>query len=187
MGLARRFRDARRLRRTFVIDDRGEGSIMKPTGDGQAAPRDTAGQPSLDGAVLQDLQAAQVLQEGPRFKVRCLTLAPGETRSPERHYHHAEQWIVVSGTALAHRDGEDLMLRETQSMFIPLGTAHGLTNPGKIPLVLIEVQMGCYLADDDVAEPFPRIYLPLEGGGRSAKSDPSDFAVEVELGQARVR
>jgi len=120
------------------------------------------------GLIAESGQGCLVLQEGPRFKVRCLTLAPGEKRPHERHYHHAEQWVVVSGTALAHRGGEDLMLRETQALFVPLGVEHGLSNPGKIPLVLIEVQMGCYLADDDVAEPFPRIYLPLEGGGRSA-------------------
>jgi mannose-6-phosphate isomerase-like protein (cupin superfamily) len=119
--------------------------------DRPARPLGT-GHPNLDGALQGNWDDCRVLQEGPRFKVRSLTLAPGEKRALEQHYHHAEQWVVVSGTALVRREAEDVLLRETQSLFVPLGTPHGLENPGKIPLVIIEVQMGCYLADDDLAQ-----------------------------------
>jgi mannose-1-phosphate guanylyltransferase len=66
------------------------------------------------------------------------------------HYHRAEHWIVVSGTALVRNGDQELLLGENQSTFIPLGTIHALENPGKVPLELIEVQSGPYLEEDDI-------------------------------------
>ncbi len=62
----------------------------------------------------------------------------------------AEHWIVVQGTAIVEKDGEELLLGENQSTYIPLGAQHRLSNPGKIPLEMIEVQSGAYLGEDDI-------------------------------------
>jgi mannose-6-phosphate isomerase-like protein (cupin superfamily) len=58
--------------------------------------------------------------------------------------------VVVNGTAIVHRDGEDILLRENESIYLPLGCVHRMENPGKIPLNLIEVQTGAYLGEDDI-------------------------------------
>lgn len=66
------------------------------------------------------------------------------------HHHRAEHWIVVKGTALVTNGDAEVILTENQSTYIPLGTPHRLSNPGKIPLELIEVQSGSYLGEDDI-------------------------------------
>jgi mannose-1-phosphate guanylyltransferase / mannose-6-phosphate isomerase len=75
---------------------------------------------------------------------------PRAQLSLQMHHHRAEHWVVVSGTAKIVRGDEEIMLREDQSTYIPLGTKHRLENPGKIPLHLIEVQTGSYLGEDDI-------------------------------------
>ncbi|MBI9075197.1 MAG: mannose-1-phosphate guanylyltransferase/mannose-6-phosphate isomerase [Desulfatibacillum sp.] len=85
-----------------------------------------------------------------RFQVKLITVKPGAKLSLQRHFHRAEHWVVVSGTAIATRDGEEITLHEDQSTYIPLGVVHRLENPGRIPLELIEVQSGAYLGEDDI-------------------------------------
>jgi len=68
----------------------------------------------------------------------------------QKHFHRAEHWVVVSGTAEITRDDEVFILTENQSVYIPLGAVHRLVNPGSIPLELIEVQSGSYLGEDDI-------------------------------------
>lgn len=85
-----------------------------------------------------------------RFQVKRIVVRPGHKLSLQKHFHRAEHWIVVAGTALVHRDGEDILLRENESVYLPLGSVHRLENPGKIPLVLIEVQVGAYVGEDDI-------------------------------------
>ena len=92
----------------------------------------------------------QSLHSGDRFQVKRLTVAPGAQLSLQMHYHRAEHWVVVNGTALVTRDEEKILLRENESVYLPLGTAHRLENPGKVPLNLIEVQVGSYLGEDDI-------------------------------------
>ena len=70
--------------------------------------------------------------------------------SLQLHHHRAEHWNVVKGTARVVRGEESFLLGEDESTYIPLGTAHRLENPGKIPLDLIEVQTGSYLGEDDI-------------------------------------
>ena len=77
------------------------------------------------------------------------------------HYHRAEHWIVVSGTAKVTKGEETLLLSENQSTYIPLGTTHRLENPGKLPLEMIEVQSGSYLGEDDIVR-FEDTYGRLE-------------------------
>ncbi len=75
---------------------------------------------------------------------------PGAKLSLQMHHHRAEHWVVVQGTAKIVRGNEEMVLTEDQSTYIPLGTAHRLENPGKIPLHVIEVQSGSYLGEDDI-------------------------------------
>lgn len=85
-----------------------------------------------------------------RFQVKRITVKPGATLSLQKHHHRAEHWIVVSGTAEVTCDDKVFLLTENQSTYIPLGAMHRLSNPGKVPLLLIEVQSGSYLGEDDI-------------------------------------
>jgi mannose-1-phosphate guanylyltransferase/mannose-6-phosphate isomerase len=87
---------------------------------------------------------------GERYQVKRITVRPGAKLSLQMHYHRAEHWIVVKGTALITRGDEAILLTENQSTYIPLGVKHRLENPGKTELELIEVQSGGYLGEDDI-------------------------------------
>ena len=90
------------------------------------------------------------LSSGDRFQVKRITVKPGGKLSLQSHHHRAEHWVVVNGTAVVTRDKETILLRENESVYLPLGSVHRLENPGKIPLTLIEVQSGGYLGEDDI-------------------------------------
>jgi mannose-1-phosphate guanylyltransferase/mannose-6-phosphate isomerase len=92
-----------------------------------------------------------------RFQVKRITVKPNAILSSQKHYHRAEHWVVVKGTARVTRGEEVFILKEDESTYIPQGTVHRLENPGKIPLELIEVQSGSYLGEDDI-ERFDDIY-----------------------------
>jgi mannose-1-phosphate guanylyltransferase/mannose-6-phosphate isomerase len=92
----------------------------------------------------------QSLHVGERFQVKRITVNPGAKLSLQKHFHRAEHWVVVNGTAIVTRDDEEILLRENESIFVPLGCMHRLENPGKVPLNLIEVQSGAYLGEDDI-------------------------------------
>lgn len=87
---------------------------------------------------------------GQRYQVKRITVSPGAKLSVQMHHHRAEHWIVVSGTANVTLDGAEHLLTENQSIYLPVGAVHSLENPGKIPLELIEVQVGSYLGEDDI-------------------------------------
>lgn len=90
------------------------------------------------------------LSSGDRFQVKRITVNPGASLSLQMHHHRAEHWVVVSGTAEI-TNGESVgLFVENQSTYIPAGTTHRLKNPGIIPLVLIEIQSGSYLGEDDI-------------------------------------
>lgn len=90
------------------------------------------------------------VDQGERFQVKRITVKPGAKLSVQMHHHRAEHWIVVSGTAKVSLDGVEHFLTENQSVYIPITAVHGLENPGKVPLELIEVQSGAYLGEDDI-------------------------------------
>jgi mannose-1-phosphate guanylyltransferase/mannose-6-phosphate isomerase len=87
---------------------------------------------------------------GPRFQVKRIHVHAGASLSLQRHHHRAEHWIVVSGTAEVTLNGAAQLLSENESIYIPLGAIHRISNPGKVPMVLIEVQTGAYLGEDDI-------------------------------------
>jgi mannose-1-phosphate guanylyltransferase/mannose-1-phosphate guanylyltransferase/mannose-6-phosphate isomerase len=87
---------------------------------------------------------------GPNFLVKHIIVRPGRSLSLQKHYYRAEHWVVVAGTAKVECDDIETHLSANESTFIPLGSIHRLTNPGKTDLHLIEVQSGDYLGEDDI-------------------------------------
>jgi mannose-1-phosphate guanylyltransferase/mannose-6-phosphate isomerase len=91
------------------------------------------------------------IDAGARFQVKRIMVKPGASLSMQMHYHRAEHWVVVRGTAEVVCGDKVMLLSENQSTYIPLGQTHRLHNPGKLPLEIIEVQSGSYLGEDDIA------------------------------------
>ena len=92
----------------------------------------------------------ETLALGDRFQVKRIVVKPGGILSLQSHHHRAEHWIVVAGTAKVTINDEVKLLSENESVYIPLGAVHRMENPGKVPMVLIEVQTGSYLGEDDI-------------------------------------
>jgi mannose-1-phosphate guanylyltransferase/mannose-1-phosphate guanylyltransferase/mannose-6-phosphate isomerase len=90
------------------------------------------------------------LIQGDRFQVKRIVVWPGHKLSLQKHFHRAEHWVVVAGCASVTCDAEIRLVRENESIYLPLGCIHRLENPGKIPLTVIEVQSGPYLGEDDI-------------------------------------
>jgi mannose-6-phosphate isomerase len=91
-----------------------------------------------------------ILEEGPGYKIKRIEVKPNHRLSLQMHHHRSEHWIVISGIAKVQRGNEEIMLSPNQSTYVPQFTMHRLENPGMIPLVLIEVQNGEYLGEDDI-------------------------------------
>jgi len=104
------------------------------------------------------------LAMGERFQVKRIVVKPGAALSLQSHTHRSEHWIVVSGTARVTVDEEVRLVTENQSIYIPLGAKHRMENPGKVPMVLIEVQTGAYLGEDDIIR-----YEDVYARGQGAK------------------
>ncbi|MFC0340673.1 mannose-1-phosphate guanylyltransferase/mannose-6-phosphate isomerase [Paracoccus niistensis] len=92
----------------------------------------------------------ETLVMGERFQVKRIVVHPGASLSLQSHVHRSEHWIVVSGTAKVTVDDKVSLVTENQSIYVPLGAVHRMENPGKVPMVLIEVQTGVYLGEDDI-------------------------------------
>lgn len=91
-----------------------------------------------------------ILEEGERYRINRIEVKPGRHMSTQMHYHRTEHWVVVSGTAKVICDGKETLLMQKQSTYVPMSTPHRLENPGVIPLIMIEVQNGEYLGEDDI-------------------------------------
>lgn len=91
-----------------------------------------------------------ILSEGDGYKVKKISIKPGGSLSLQMHYHRSEHWTVIHGTGQLTLDDKTVIFRENESTYIPIGTRHRLSNPGKIPLEIIEVQNGKYLGEDDI-------------------------------------
>lgn len=90
------------------------------------------------------------VDDGERFQVKRITVNPGESTSLQMHYHRAEHWIIVSGIAEITCGDKVFLCTENQSAFIPQGSSHRISNPGKLSMEMIEVQTGSYLGEDDI-------------------------------------
>jgi mannose-1-phosphate guanylyltransferase/mannose-6-phosphate isomerase len=92
----------------------------------------------------------ETLSIGPRFQVKKLHVKPGGMLSMQMHHHRSEHWIVVHGTAKITVGDAEKLIRENESAYISATQWHRLENPGKVPLEIIEVQIGTYLGEDDI-------------------------------------
>ncbi|KXU81618.1 mannose-1-phosphate guanylyltransferase/mannose-6-phosphate isomerase [Aeromonas enteropelogenes] len=99
------------------------------------------------------------IADGQRYHVKQVMVKPGQKTAVQIHYHRAEHWIIVSGTARVTRGDETFLISENESTYIPVGIAHAIENPGKIPLEMIEVRTGIYLEEDDI------VRIPSTGVG----------------------
>jgi mannose-1-phosphate guanylyltransferase/mannose-6-phosphate isomerase len=106
----------------------------------------------------------ETLALGNRFQVKRIVVHPGAALSLQSHHHRSEHWIVVEGTAKVTVDDSVRLVTENQSVYIPLGAVHRMENPGKVPMVLIEVQTGSYLGEDDIIR-----YEDVYSRGQGAK------------------
>ena len=91
-----------------------------------------------------------ILEEGERYKIKRIVVQPQQRLSLQMHYHRSEHWVVVKGTAKVTRGEEEILLHENESIYISKSTVHRLENPGKVPLEIIEVQVGEYVGEDDI-------------------------------------
>lgn len=91
-----------------------------------------------------------VLEQGSCYRINRIVVNPGQHISTQLHYHRSEHWIVVAGTAKVICGDRETLLIQKQSTYVPMNTPHRVENPGVIPLIMIEVQNGEYLGEDDI-------------------------------------
>jgi len=120
-----------------------------PTIDTFSLPTTLNGK-SIAAGELRPWGSFTVLEEGRGYKIKRIEVNPGHRLSLQMHHHRSEHWIVVSGTAKVVCGDDEILLSNNQSTYVPQCTTHRLENPGVIPLVLIEVQNGEYLGEDDI-------------------------------------
>lgn len=104
----------------------------------------------LPARVARPWGSYETIGDGERFQVKRIVVDPGETLSLQMHYHRSEHWVVVRGSAEVTVGDKVSILQENQSTYISAGTTHRLSNPGKVPLELVEIQCGPYLGEDDI-------------------------------------
>jgi mannose-1-phosphate guanylyltransferase/mannose-6-phosphate isomerase len=131
-----------------LVLKRGEGDKVKDLVD--ALKLDRRREATEHRRIYRPWGYYQSIDSGPRYQVKRIVVSPGRQLSLQKHFHRAEHWVVVKGTAQVTRGAEDVMVHENESVYLPLGVVHRLVNPGKIDLELIEVQTGSYLGEDDI-------------------------------------
>lgn len=123
--------------------------LAPSTQSSESSPKPTG----FEGVAATELRpwgAFTILEEGAGYKIKRIEVKPGHRLSLQMHHHRSEHWIVVSGTAKVTCGDQEIMLCTNQSTYVPACTNHRLENSGVIPLVLIEVQNGEYLGEDDI-------------------------------------
>jgi mannose-1-phosphate guanylyltransferase / mannose-6-phosphate isomerase len=131
-----------------LVTKRGESSTVKEVVQQLSAASRIEAEQHL--TVHRPWGCYETLHLSERYQVKQIVVEPGGSLSLQKHHHRAEHWIVVKGTARVTIGGEVKLLTENQSIYVPLGAEHRLENPGLIPLTIIEVQSGPYLAEDDI-------------------------------------
>ncbi|RLJ70432.1 mannose-6-phosphate isomerase type 2 [Hydrogenivirga caldilitoris] len=134
----------------LLITKKGNGQSIKDIVSGLKDREDLKGFTEIHTTEYRPWGRYTVLEEGERYKIKKVVVYPGEKLSLQVHHHRSEHWVVVKGTAKVVIKDKELFLHENESVFIPKSAPHRLENPGKIPLELIEVQIGEYIGEDDV-------------------------------------
>jgi mannose-6-phosphate isomerase len=106
--------------------------------------------PTIAATELRPWGSFTVLEEAKGYKIKRIEVKPNHRLSLQMHHHRSEHWIVVSGTAKVTCDDKEIVLHSNQSTYVPAGSKHRLENPGIIPVIIIEVQNGEYLGEDDI-------------------------------------
>ncbi|UKO96244.1 phosphomannose isomerase type II C-terminal cupin domain [Nostoc sp. UHCC 0870] len=96
----------------------------------------------------------EVIEEGETYRISRIEIKPRHGIKPQIHYHRNEHWVVVSGVAKVICGDEEVLLNRNQSTYVPAATLHKVENPGSIPLVILEIQNGEYLGEDDTERPY---------------------------------
>ena len=104
----------------------------------------------LHRTVIRPWGTYTVLEEGPGFKIKRIEVKPNASLSLQMHHHRSEHWVVVQGTAKITNGDKEILIQANESTYIPAGQKHRLENPGKVMCVMIEVQCGAYLGEDDI-------------------------------------
>lgn len=143
--------------RDYVVVETKDAVLVAPKDRAQEVKRlverlksDRRYEHALHREVFRPWGSYDSIDEGQRFQVKRLVIKPGGILSLQMHHHRAEHWVVVSGTARVTRGEESFLLEENQSTYIPIGVRHRIENPGRIPLLIIEVRSGSYLNEDDI-------------------------------------
>ena len=130
----------------ILISKRGEAqkvkNIVEELGDNEIT--------NFHTTVNRPWGSFKVLEEEKRYKIKKISVYPGEKLSLQMHYHRSEHWVVVKGTAKVTIGNKEMFVHENESIYVPKSTNHRLENPGKIPLEIIEVQVGEYVGEDDI-------------------------------------
>ena len=140
---------------TILIAKKGEGQKVKDLVNILKQNPKTKYLTEFHRTVYRPWGSYTDLEEGERYRIKRISVEPGEQLSLQMHHHRSEHWIVVKGTAkvvLENNDGElkEMYMHENESIYVPKTKQHRLINPGKIPLELIEVQVGEYVGEDDI-------------------------------------
>ncbi len=146
----------------LMVADRNRSQDVKRLVDRLKANKDERA--DLHTTVHRPWGTYRVIEEGPRFKMKTIVVHPGETLSLQMHNHRSEHWVVVSGTAKVVNGDKEFLVRTNESTYIPIGNQHRLSNPGVIDLMIVEVQCGDYLEEDDIVR-FDDVY------GRAGKTE----------------
>ena len=132
----------------------------------------------------------ETLARADRFQVKRIMVEPGASLSLQKHMHRSEHWVVVSGTALVTINDDQQLVTENESVYVPLGALHRLTNPGKVPVILIEVQTGVYLEEDDIIRYHDQYARPVHPrmpvDGAAAETLPAAAQADVNGGVRHV-
>lgn len=143
--------------RNLLIVDTADALLVADTGHAEQVKNVVAQlearevpQAQLHRRVARPWGVYDSIDRGDRFQVKRIVVKPGASLSLQMHHHRAEHWVVVSGTAEVTNGDNVMLLSENQSTYIPVGQVHRLSNPGKVPLEIIEVQSGSYLGEDDI-------------------------------------
>jgi len=96
----------------------------------------------------------EVVEEGENYRISRVEIKPRHGIKPQIHYHRHEHWVVVSGVAKVTCGEQEILLNRNESTYVPAATLHKVENPGSIPLIILEIQNGEYLGEDDTERPF---------------------------------
>ncbi len=124
---------------------------MSKKADKTQSPTTAAAETATLGVpIARHWGSVTLLEESDYYRINRLTINPGHHITKQMHYHRSEHWVVVAGTAKVTQDNQETIIVQNQSTYVPATTIHCVENPGVIPLVLIEVQNGEFLGDEDI-------------------------------------